>query len=272
MQRSVSVTDSSKSPSASASRLATPDTEASVAASLTNALDNVHLSSPVPVASSTGPDGFDMSVLAAAIETVEQGADEQNPLPGTLLVSPRALRPPDTSQSRPGSRRRSNRRASDRVISYDLDEEELPPHQLYSPEVQQALRNSKSLMESLSAALGSSSSRMHKDQGSTIHGLHEQAAALANFQLPPSWTIGFVGGTGAGKVMPTEAAFPFSSVLFSSFPFCFFLAAFLFLFCFFWPFFRSPWLIRSFTSRKKQPFELPLTSEKSNHGSKSTSI
>lgn len=203
MQRSVSVTDSSESLSVSASRLATPNTEASLAASLTNGLDNVHLSSPAPAPLSTGPDGLDMSTLAAAIESVEQNCDEQNSLPETPPLATRALRPPDTSQSRPGSRRRSNRRASDRAVSYDFDEEELPPHRLYSPEVQQALRNSKSHMESLSAALASSASRMHKDRGSTIHGLHRQAAALANFQLPPSWTFGFVGGTGAGRVKPT---------------------------------------------------------------------
>ncbi|CAK7234228.1 hypothetical protein SBRCBS47491_008877 [Sporothrix bragantina] len=201
MQHPVPATDSSWSPSVSASRLATPDSEGNSAASLTNGLDNVHLSSPEPARLSRVPDYLGMAAVAVAVESVEQGADEQEPLQETPPVSPRTLartlRPPNTAQSRPSSRRRSNRRASDRATSYDFDEEELPPHRLYSPEVQDALRDSKSLMKSLAAALGSSRSRMHQDEGSTIHSLYKQAAALANFQLPSTWTVGFVGITGA---------------------------------------------------------------------------
>ncbi|CAK7229960.1 hypothetical protein SEUCBS140593_007423 [Sporothrix eucalyptigena] len=196
----VPATDSSGSLSVSAPRLATPGSEGSSADILTNGLDNVRLSSAEPAPLPLAPDYLSMAALAVAVESVEQGANEQEPLPETPPLSPRvlarALRPPNTEQSRPDSRRRSNRRASDQAASYDFDKEELPPHRLYSPEVQDALRNSKSLMESLAAALGSSASRMHQDERSTIHGLHKQATALANFQLPSTWTLGFVGDTG----------------------------------------------------------------------------
>ncbi|KJR89795.1 uncharacterized protein SPSK_06069 [Sporothrix schenckii 1099-18] len=203
MQPSVVTTDAFASPSVShsRSRLVTPDSSAGVAASLSNGLDNVHLSSPAPAPSTIRRDALNMSALAAAVEGVEQGGNGQNAPPGTPPMAHGALRPPDTltPPARPSSRRQSNRRASNLLAAYDFDKEELPSHRLYSQEVQQALQKSKSLLESLSAALGSSASRMHEDQGSTIHGLHKQAAALANFRLPPSWTVGFVGETGSGK-------------------------------------------------------------------------
>ncbi|ERS98116.1 hypothetical protein HMPREF1624_04896 [Sporothrix schenckii ATCC 58251] len=192
MQPSVVTTDAFASPSVShsRSRLVTPDSSAGVAASLSNGLDNVHLSSPAPAPSTIRRDALNMSALAAAVEGVEQGGNGQNAPPGTPPMAHGALRPPDTltPPARPSSRRQSNRRASNLLAAYDFDKEELPSHRLYSQEVQQALQKSKSLLESLSAALGSSASRMHEDQGSTIHGLHKQAAALANFRLPPSWT------------------------------------------------------------------------------------
>ncbi|KAL1888526.1 hypothetical protein Sste5346_009482 [Sporothrix stenoceras] len=171
----------------------------SITGGLANGLDNVHLSSPAPAT----PGDLDMSALATAVENVERGTDEQTPLPETPPATPGALRPPrSTPASQP--RTRSPRTRSPRIrspsqsLTYNIEDEELPPHRLYSPHIQHALRDSKALMASLADALGSSSSRMHADRGSTIHSLHKQATALANFQLPPSWTVGFVGGTGAG--------------------------------------------------------------------------
>ena len=204
----------------------TPDSEANLFANVASGLDRGHLSPPdlqlqptAAVASSTHTVGFDLSDLGAVIESAEHDADEQRASPETLPLTPGTLRPSEPSQSRLSPRRRSNRRASDRDISYDFDNEELPQHQLYSLEVQQALRKSKSFMGNLSAVLSSSTSRMHEDRGSMIHDLHAQAAALAKFELPPSWTVGFVGGTGTGKHV-FKRAFSFRVV-------CFFLFHFL---------------------------------------------
>lgn len=187
------------------------DRSESVVASLANGMHSVHLSSPVPATSAPGADGLgSMSALDAAVRTVERGADEQavpletprpaTPPPSTDPAMQRALRPPSSAssaQSRPRSRGRRSRGAS-QTMPYNIETEEMPPHRLYSPAVQRSLRDSESLVANVAAALGSSGSRLHEDQESTVHRLHTQATALANFQFPSSWTVGFAGDTGAG--------------------------------------------------------------------------
>jgi hypothetical protein len=94
----------------------------------------------------------------------------------------------------------SRRRRSGSGINRDSHqtENEDPPQALFHmPEVQEALANARTLMSRMANVL--SSSNLHRENGSSIRSLHQQATKLNDFQLPSSRIVGLVGDSGVGK-------------------------------------------------------------------------
>lgn len=65
------------------------------------------------------------------------------------------------------------------------------------PEVQEALANARALTLRMTNVL--SSSNLHREHGSSIQSLYQQATRLNNFTLPSSRIVGLVGDSGVGK-------------------------------------------------------------------------
>ena len=63
--------------------------------------------------------------------------------------------------------------------------------------VQDAIANAKTLTTRIVDVL--SSSNLHREHGSRIHSLYQQATELDGFQLPSSRIVGLVGDSGEGK-------------------------------------------------------------------------
>ena len=63
--------------------------------------------------------------------------------------------------------------------------------------VQDAIANAKTLTTRIVDVL--SSSNLHREHGSRIHSLYQQATELHGFQLPSSRIVGLVGDSGEGK-------------------------------------------------------------------------
>jgi hypothetical protein len=131
-----------------------------------------------------------MSDVAAAIEEVASGSDEQFPLlePGSSELQGQSWSPRTTRRSRTSSRTS--------LVPHNVRDEELPPDRFHDPAVQQAFRDARVLMSGLTDVLGTSS--LHIDPDSTIRRLHQQADNLARFQCPSTRTVGFVGDSGVG--------------------------------------------------------------------------
>lgn len=92
------------------------------------------------------------------------------------------------------------RRRSGSGINKDIhkiENEDPPEASFYMPEVQGALANARALTSTMADVL--SSSTLHREMGSSIASLYEQAQKLNNFQLPSSRIVGLVGDSGAGK-------------------------------------------------------------------------
>lgn len=171
---------SASSPEDSHGRMITPgerETE-----SIASRLGNMNLPPP--------DSRLDLSDVVVAIEGVANGPDEQAPLLEPKNSNLRSQSPNllTTQRSRSASRAR--------VASHDVKDEELPPDHFHDPAVQQAFRDAKALLSSLTDVLGSGS--LHTDVGSQILRLHRQANDLARFQCPSTRTVGFVGDSGVG--------------------------------------------------------------------------
>jgi putative ribosome biogenesis GTPase RsgA len=65
------------------------------------------------------------------------------------------------------------------------------------PEVQRALSDARALTSRMANVL--SSSNLHRENGSRIQNLHQEAIRLNSFQLPSSRIVGLVGDSGVGK-------------------------------------------------------------------------
>ena len=153
--------------------------------SIASRVGNMNLSTP---RSSLG-----MSDVVAAIEDVENGTDERIPLPEPETLDLHGISP--RLRSRQKTRSRSNSLMPQ--PPYDGEDEELPPHRLHEPATQQGFEDAKALVSSLVRVLGSDD--LHRNPDSTIHRLHKQAKALADFHCPATRTVGFVGESGVGK-------------------------------------------------------------------------
>jgi len=152
--------------------------------SLAARLGSMNLSPP---ASSLG-----MSDVAAALEDAAS-SDGQLPLP-----EPGASDLRSQSSVRPSPRRRSRVSSQANLAPHNVEDEELPAGRFHDPTVQQAFADAKALMASLAIMLGSGS--LHLDPDSTIRRLYKQAGDLAQFRLPSSRTVGFVGDSGVGEI------------------------------------------------------------------------
>jgi hypothetical protein len=122
-----------------------------------------------------------MSDMTDAIDGVRSSSGTQ-----AALLQPR-------NSDRPFSRRRSS---SQTPQTYDVRNEEIPQDGFHNPAFQQALRDAQRLMSGLAEVLASGS--FHNDPDSTIQRIHREVRDLAQFQCPPSRTVGFVGDSGVG--------------------------------------------------------------------------
>lgn len=100
------------------------------------------------------------------------------------------------SRSPTPSRRRRSGSGINRE-SHQIENEDPPQALFHMPEVQEALANAKSLASRMVNVL--SSSNLHRENGSSIQSLHQQATRLNGFQLPSSRIVGLVGDSGVGK-------------------------------------------------------------------------
>ncbi|KAF2194396.1 hypothetical protein K469DRAFT_495226, partial [Zopfia rhizophila CBS 207.26] len=103
----------------------------------------------------------------------------------SIHVTPSA--PPNES-SQPRARR---------TDSHQIENEDPPKALFHMPEVQEALANARTLTSRMANVL--SSSNLHRENGSSIERLHQQATRLSGFQLPSSRIVGLVGDSGGGK-------------------------------------------------------------------------
>lgn len=77
-------------------------------------------------------------------------------------------------------------------------EDENPPDAVFHVrEVQEALVSAKSVPSNMLNVL--SASDLHREPGSVIESLRQQAMRLSAFQLPSSRIVGLVGDSGVGK-------------------------------------------------------------------------
>jgi ABC-type glutathione transport system ATPase component len=88
--------------------------------------------------------------------------------------------------------------------SYQIEREDEQAELSEIRVVQDAIANAKTLTARIIDAL--SSSNLHREHGSRIHSLHQQATELHGFQLPSSRIVGLVGDSGAGKSKLFEGA------------------------------------------------------------------
>jgi hypothetical protein len=118
-----------------------------------------------------------------------------------LQIEPTQADPLVTTRVRDGrSPSQSRRRRSGSNIPREVHqvEGEDPPETLfYRPEVQEALANARALTSRMMNVL--SSSNLHRENGSSVEGLHQEATRLNRFQLPSSRIVGLVGDAGVGK-------------------------------------------------------------------------
>ncbi|KAI0867597.1 hypothetical protein GGS24DRAFT_485128 [Hypoxylon argillaceum] len=133
-----------------------------------------------------------MTGLSDALQAVEAGQDSpcgpsfdiRSPSPITLSPGRRSLHA-----------RRSGSQTN--LAKHNVRDETPAKDRFNIPAVQKALRNTKSLMSEMVNVL--SSSTVHNEPGSVMARLRRQAEDLAQFECPPTRTVGFVGDSGAGK-------------------------------------------------------------------------
>jgi ABC-type multidrug transport system fused ATPase/permease subunit len=125
--------------------------------------------------------------LVTGVSALHLGPSEQNP---SEIVRPRESRSPSVaSQCRSGS-----------AVAREIHKVELegsPETFANMAEVQEALANARTVASRISDVLGSSN--LHRENGSSIQRLYQQAKNLEDFQLPPSRIVGLVGDSGMGK-------------------------------------------------------------------------
>lgn len=135
-----------------------------------------------------------MTGLSDALQAVEAGQDSpcgpsfdiRSPSPITLSPGRRSLHA-----------RRSGSQTN--LAKHNVRDETPAKDRFNIPAVQKALRNTKSLMSEMVNVL--SSSTVHNEPGSVMARLRRQAEDLAQFECPPTRTVGFVGDSGAGKTI-----------------------------------------------------------------------
>ncbi|KAI0003171.1 hypothetical protein F4779DRAFT_602144 [Xylariaceae sp. FL0662B] len=133
-----------------------------------------------------------LSDILHAIQDVTRG---QHSRAGSLPEpSPPASESP-TPLRRSANRRRSSSRTKLEV--HRVEDERPPDDKFHDPAFQTAFRDARKCMSELADTLAGSP--LHHDPDSTMRQLHQRAERLAQFQCPPSLTVGFVGESGAGK-------------------------------------------------------------------------
>ncbi|OAL53048.1 hypothetical protein IQ07DRAFT_533701 [Pyrenochaeta sp. DS3sAY3a] len=95
----------------------------------------------------------------------------------------------------PSHRRRSG--SGIRRPRHQIEDEDPPEAFANIAEVQGALSNARTLAQRIATVLSSSS--LHRENGSSIQSIHQQATRLGSFQLPSSRIVGLVGDSGVGK-------------------------------------------------------------------------
>lgn len=155
------------------------------------------LGSPTPSIQFTPP--------APANETIPPRSNRTDSLVGGVRAL--QLQPSSPPESRGASAERdtrspsaSRRRRSGQRVNEDkhqVENEEPPRASFYTRESQEALRDARRLTASIVDVL--STSNLHREDGSTVHKLHQQAVKLNEFQLPSSRIVGLVGDSGVGK-------------------------------------------------------------------------
>jgi hypothetical protein len=95
----------------------------------------------------------------------------------------------------PSRRRRSG--SGIRRERHQVESEDPPEAFAHMAEVQDALANARMLPKRLATVL--SSSNLHRENGSSIRKLYQQAEKLNQFELPSSRIVGLVGDSGVGK-------------------------------------------------------------------------
>jgi energy-coupling factor transporter ATP-binding protein EcfA2 len=109
-----------------------------------------------------------------------------------------SLAPTGLQESRSPSPSRRRRSGSGIRRELHMVESEDPPEAFAKmAEVQEALVNARTLPRRMAAVL--SSSNLHRENGSSVRKLYQQATRLNDFQLPSSRIVGLVGDSGVGK-------------------------------------------------------------------------
>ena len=99
--------------------------------------------------------------------------------------------------SSPSPSRPRSSRSQAQITPHRIEDESPPQASFHMPEVQGALATAANIASSMVKVL--SSSGLHRESGSCIEGLYQQATRLHEFQLPSSRIVGLVGDSGVGK-------------------------------------------------------------------------
>jgi hypothetical protein len=147
----------------------------------------------IHVTPSGAPKGASQSILrredslAANVAALSIESEKADSLAPTGLQENRSPSPSRRRRSGSGIRREPH-----------LVESEDPPEAFAKmAEVQEALVNARTLPRRMAAVL--SSSNLHRENGSSVRKLYQQATRLNDFQLPSSRIVGLVGDSGVGK-------------------------------------------------------------------------
>jgi hypothetical protein len=115
----------------------------------------------------------------------------------SIHITP-SVAPNSTCQSTSRSPSRHRRSGSEiRRERHQVESEDPPEAFAHITEVQQAFTSARSLPKQLATVL--LSSNLHRENGSSIQKLYQQAKKLEEFELPSSRIVGLVGDSGVGK-------------------------------------------------------------------------
>lgn len=100
-----------------------------------------------------------------------------------------------TEEPSPSRRRRSSSGVN--RSAHRVEDEEPPESLFYERRIQEALNNARNIIGRVARVL--SGSNMHREQGSSVQTIYQQAARLSTFEPSSCRIVGLVGDSGVGK-------------------------------------------------------------------------
>lgn len=138
--------------------------------------------------------------LADGIGALEMGPNHQStqsPEPNNLSGHASGPESPNIGRSSPSPSRRRRSSSAVNRSAHRVEDEEPPESLFYERPIQEALNNARNITGRVARVL--SGSNMHREQGSSVQTIYQQAARLSTFKPSSCRIVGLVGDSGVGK-------------------------------------------------------------------------